>query len=74
MKRFALVLMLAIAAATWSTYAKDNEPLSIAKQGYMFAGARYSAANNSRVMSGQIYAEFQIPSKLRRKAWIAPRQ
>ena len=63
MKRFGLVLMLAIGAATWSTHAKDNEPLSIAKQGYLFAGAKYSTVDNGRVMSGQIYAEFQIPSK-----------
>lgn len=63
MKRFGLVLVLAIAAATWSTRAKDNEPLSITKQGYLFAGAKYSTVNGGRVMSGQIYAEFQIPSK-----------
>ena len=39
------------------------EPLSIARQGYLFAGGKYSAENGRRVMSGQLYAEFQIPSR-----------
>ena len=36
------------------------EPLSIARQGYLFAGGKYSPAGS---MSGQLYAEFQIPAK-----------
>jgi pimeloyl-ACP methyl ester carboxylesterase len=39
------------------------EPLSIARQGYLFAGGKYSTVNNQRVMSGQLYAEFQIPAR-----------
>jgi pimeloyl-ACP methyl ester carboxylesterase len=43
--------------------AKDLPPLSIARQGYLFAGAHYSTINDQQVMSGQIYAEYQIPAK-----------
>src|SRR5215813_5839717 len=43
--------------------AKDLPPLSIAKQGYVFAGAKYSTVDDRQVMSGQIYAEFQVPAK-----------
>jgi pimeloyl-ACP methyl ester carboxylesterase len=39
--------------------AADAPP--IAKQGYLFAGGKYSTVNGKRVMAGQIYAEFQIP-------------
>ena len=39
------------------------EPLSIARQGYLFAGGKYSTVNGRQVMSGQLYAEFQIPSR-----------
>src|ERR1700750_3358694 len=42
---------------------KRPEPLSIARQGYLFAGGRYSTVKGRRVMSGQLYAEFQIPAK-----------
>src|SRR5579864_639681 len=48
------VLVMSVAAA---------EPLSIARQGYLFAGGKYSAGPNGQTMSGQLYAEFQIPSK-----------
>ncbi len=43
--------------------AKDLPPLAIAKQGYLFAGAKYSTVNDQQVMSGQIYAEYQIPAR-----------
>ena len=39
------------------------EPLSIARQGYLFAGGKYSNAGSQKVMDGQLYAEFQIPAK-----------
>src|SRR5258705_11465754 len=39
--------------------ASDTPP--IAKQGYLFAGGKYSTVNGKRVMPGQIYAESQIP-------------
>ena len=36
--------------------------LEIAREGYVFAGGKYSSANGPQMMSGQIYAEFQIPA------------
>lgn len=36
-------------------------PLEIAREGYVFAGGKYTAAKDTKVMSGQIYAEFQYP-------------
>jgi len=46
-----------------SAPAQNPEPISIARQGYLFAGAKYVNVNGQRVMTGQIYAEYQIPSK-----------
>src|SRR5262245_4957191 len=43
--------------------AKDPEPLVIARQGYLFAGGKYSTLGGTRAMSGQLYAEFQIPAR-----------
>ena len=37
------------------------EPLLIARQGYLFAGGKYSELDGKRVLTGQLYAEFQIP-------------
>jgi pimeloyl-ACP methyl ester carboxylesterase len=42
--------------------AQSQQPLSIARQGYFFVGGKYSAVNGKQVMSGQLYAEFQIPA------------
>lgn len=36
-------------------------PLEIAREGYLFAGGKYSGAGATKQMTGQIYAEFQIP-------------
>jgi pimeloyl-ACP methyl ester carboxylesterase len=58
-----LVLAPLIGAAVGAAQAKRPEPLSIAQQGYVFAGGKYSTVNGRQVMSGQLYAEFQIPSK-----------
>ena len=63
MKVSLTVLALALAA-----YAQPPEPLSIARQGYLFAGGKYATVNGARVMSGQLYAEFQIPAR-RRSPW-----
>jgi pimeloyl-ACP methyl ester carboxylesterase len=41
----------------------DSQPLSIAREGYLFAGGKYSTVNKQQAMSGQLYAEFQIPGK-----------
>jgi pimeloyl-ACP methyl ester carboxylesterase len=40
-----------------------SKELSIAEQGYVFAGGKYSTVDGKQVMSGQIYAEYQIPTK-----------
>src|SRR5262245_28615194 len=65
----ALSIVFAVAggAAPARTQSKRSEPLSIAQQGYMFAGGKYSTAGDRRVMSGHLYAEFQIPSKQTRR-------
>ncbi len=42
---------------------RNPEPLSIARQGYVFAGGKYSPSDNGQAMGGQLYAEFQIPAK-----------
>ena len=58
------VFGLALACLSGATgQAQQTAPLSIARQGYLFAGGKYSTVNGQRVMSGQIYAEFQIPSR-----------
>src|SRR5437016_3911315 len=59
-----VALTLAVGAtATVTAQARQAEPLSIARQGYLFAGGKYSTVKDASVMSGQLYAEFQIPSK-----------
>jgi pimeloyl-ACP methyl ester carboxylesterase len=63
MKRFILTCCLAVAIAAAAGRAKDAEPLSIARQGYFFAGGKYSNHDNRTAMSGQLYVEFQIPGK-----------
>ena len=61
--RRAFLLSLCLCVSVVTASAKDPPPISIAKQGYLFAGAKYSTVNDQQVMSGQIYAEFQIPAK-----------
>lgn len=39
----------------------SQEPLVIARQGYLFAGGRYIQAGGRQILTGQLYAEFQIP-------------
>jgi pimeloyl-ACP methyl ester carboxylesterase len=41
------------------------EPLVIAQQGYVFAGGHYTTVNGKRMLTGQLYAEFQIPQNRR---------
>ena len=63
-KMFALsAAFLSAAAAPVIAQNADPEPLSIARQGYLFAGGKYSTVNDRRVMTGHLYAEFQIPSR-----------
>ena len=62
----AVAVSLVFAVGTTAAIAAQAgrpEPLSIAKQGYLFAGGKYSTVNGRKVMSGQLYAEFQIPSR-----------
>jgi pimeloyl-ACP methyl ester carboxylesterase len=60
-----LILSLALLVRAVEVMAQPGnpEPLSIIRQGYLFAGGKYSTGSNGQVMSGHIYAEFQIPSK-----------
>jgi len=43
--------------------AQDSGPVSIAREGYVFAGGKYSEVKGKEVMSGQLYAEYQVPAK-----------
>jgi len=61
-------VLIALALATTLSVAVDAKdsplaPLSIAHQGYFFVGGKYSTVKDQQVMSGQLYVEFQIPSK-----------
>jgi pimeloyl-ACP methyl ester carboxylesterase len=58
-----LIAVFILMAVGVTAQSKRSEPLSIARQGYLFAGGNYSTSNGRQVMSGQLYAEFQIPSK-----------
>lgn len=44
--------------------AQNSGPLSIAREGYVFAGGKYTTVEGRQTMSGQLYAEFQIPNKI----------
>ena len=59
----ALVLTLLLTLAA-SAQTKRATPLSIARQGYLFAGGKYSDVNDKKLIYGQMYVEFQIPSKM----------
>jgi pimeloyl-ACP methyl ester carboxylesterase len=66
-RRFALWLGL---AWSWALHAQVSapskplsKPLTVARQGYLFAGGKYAPAATGQTMSGQLYAEFQIPAK-----------
>jgi pimeloyl-ACP methyl ester carboxylesterase len=56
------LLSIALTATHAQTPAAAT-PLSIAKQGYLFAGGKYSTEGGQRVLSGHLYAEYQIPSR-----------
>jgi pimeloyl-ACP methyl ester carboxylesterase len=40
-----------------------EKPIIIAKQGYFFVGGKYAKVGDKQVMNGQIYVEYQIPSR-----------
>src|SRR5215469_323129 len=56
-------LLAVLTAALSAAQPKPPGNLAIAQQGYLFAGGPYSAGKNAEVMSGQLYAEFQIPAR-----------
>lgn len=59
----ALTGTLLVAAAGLRAQDAAPGPLSIARQGYLFAGGQYSVVNGRRVLTGHLYAEFQIPAR-----------
>jgi pimeloyl-ACP methyl ester carboxylesterase len=60
---FAMAALLVVAATHTLGQHADPPPLSIKRQGYLFAGGKYTTVNGRRVLSGHLYAEFQIPSR-----------
>jgi pimeloyl-ACP methyl ester carboxylesterase len=60
---FATAALLVVAATTMIAQRADPPPLSIKRQGYLFAGGKYSTINGRRVFSGHLYTEFQIPTR-----------
>src|SRR5256885_477156 len=59
-----LALSVALLAPTAGVAQPRNpEPLVIVRQGYLFAGGKYLPSEKGQAMSGQLYAEFQIPAK-----------
>jgi pimeloyl-ACP methyl ester carboxylesterase len=63
-----IVAFVLVSAGAATMLSQTQQPLSIAKQSYLFAGGKYTTVDNRRVMTGQLYAEFQIPSK-RTRPW-----
>ena len=62
--RFLAAVAASLAIAAGGALAQNTPPpLSIARQGYVFAGGKYSTVNGRRVLSGHLYAEYQIPSR-----------
>lgn len=59
---FCAIAVLLVATKRATPQTKDPAPLSIQREGYLFAGGKYSTVGGRQVLSGQLYAEFQIPS------------
>jgi pimeloyl-ACP methyl ester carboxylesterase len=57
------VLLLGVATERATPQTKKTAPISIQREGYLFAGGKYSTVAGRQVLSGQLYAEFQIPSQ-----------
>jgi pimeloyl-ACP methyl ester carboxylesterase len=60
-RAIAAVAIVAALMGSAAVPAAELEPLPVAKQGYLFAGGKYATINGKEVMSGQLYAEYQIP-------------
>jgi pimeloyl-ACP methyl ester carboxylesterase len=58
-----VIILLAAGTLGAAGQNKGSETLSIAREGYLFAGGKYSNDNNKTAMSGQLYVEFQIPAR-----------
>lgn len=63
MRAGSTALLTVLLAALSTAQPKPRGNLVIAQQGYLFAGGTYSDAKKGRIMSGQLYAEFQIPAR-----------
>jgi hypothetical protein len=63
MRAGSTALLTVLMAALSTAQPKPPRNLVIAQQGYLFAGGTYSDGKNGRIMSGQLYAEFQIPAR-----------
>ena len=64
----ALVVLLVLSIAFFSQIslpAKETStpPLVLAQEGYLFAGGKYSVVQDHEEISGQLYAEYQIPTR-----------
>jgi pimeloyl-ACP methyl ester carboxylesterase len=60
--KFVLATIILLVPRT--VLSQNLAPLSIAQEGYVYAGGKYSTVNGRQVMSGQLYAEYQIPTQL----------
>jgi pimeloyl-ACP methyl ester carboxylesterase len=56
---------LMLGAMTLGQAAVADAPLSIAKQGYLYAGGEYRTVGGQQYVSGALYAEYQIPARKR---------
>jgi pimeloyl-ACP methyl ester carboxylesterase len=56
---------IAISPDRFGGGASVTEPLVIARQGYFFAGGNYEERDGQKVLTGQLYVEFQIPAEQR---------
>jgi pimeloyl-ACP methyl ester carboxylesterase len=43
--------------------AQDSGPVSIAREGYLYAGGHYIEGKRGKIMTGQMFVEYQIPAK-----------
>ena len=62
-RRIALLAAVGALALVPAQGVQAQEALSIAKQGYLFAGGKYTTVNGRQVLSGQMYVEYQIPRR-----------
>jgi pimeloyl-ACP methyl ester carboxylesterase len=63
MRRIAALASVTVSTFISASAVHAQEPLSIAREGYFFAGGKLQTINGRQVMSGQAYVEFQIPTQ-----------